>query len=128
MAGRWPNLRETVTLVTAGVLLVVVASFVPRVLAGDVPTASLVEVVPGIELELEIEPLGMIYALLASFLWIFNSIYSIGYMRAANETGQTRFYICFAIAIGSVLLTEDLVHRVAKRDVLRLQLAVGPRG
>mgnify|MGYP001242763394 CR=1 FL=1 len=40
--------------------------------------------------------LGMIFGLLASGLWIINSLYSIGYMRANNETNQTRFYICFA--------------------------------
>ncbi len=103
LAGRWPNLRETVTMVTAGTLFAVVASLAADVLGGGRPTASLVEVVPGIELALAAEPLGMIYALVAGFLWIFNSIYSFGYMRTGNEKKQTRFYICFAIAIGSAL-------------------------
>jgi multicomponent Na+:H+ antiporter subunit D len=45
----------------------------------------------------------MLFALIASFLWIPNSLYSIGYMRAHHEGHQTRFYTCFAIAIGSAI-------------------------
>lgn len=37
--------------------------------------------------------------MVASGLWIVNSFYSIGYMRGNRERNQTRFYICFAIAI-----------------------------
>jgi multicomponent Na+:H+ antiporter subunit D len=39
----------------------------------------------------------------ASGLWIVNSIYSIGYMRGNNEHHQTRFYVCFTIAISSAV-------------------------
>ena len=45
----------------------------------------------------------MLFALVASSLWIVNSIYSIGYMRANNEPRQTSFYVCFAIALGSTI-------------------------
>jgi multicomponent Na+:H+ antiporter subunit D len=45
----------------------------------------------------------MLFALLASSLWIVNSIYSIGYMRANNEPRQTGFYVCFAVALGSTI-------------------------
>ena len=50
-----------------------------------------------------VEPLGVLFALIASGLWIVNSVYSIGYMRANRESNQTRFYICFALAIASAL-------------------------
>jgi multicomponent Na+:H+ antiporter subunit D len=36
-------------------------------------------------------------------LWIVNSIYSIGYMRGNKEKHQTRFYVCFAIAIAAAM-------------------------
>jgi len=36
-------------------------------------------------------------------LWVVNSIYSIGYMRANDEPRQTTFYICFAVALGSTI-------------------------
>jgi multicomponent Na+:H+ antiporter subunit D len=45
----------------------------------------------------------MIFALVASFLWLVTSIYSIGYMRGHHEQNQTRFYACFALAIASAL-------------------------
>lgn len=100
---RWPNLRETVTLATAGVLLAVVAGITPDVLAGARPSAVLLTTLPGITLELRVEPLGMLFALVASLLWIVNSIYSIGYMRANREAHQTRYYVCFAIALASTM-------------------------
>ncbi len=102
-AGARPNLRETVTLSTAALLLGVVASLVPEVLAGGHPSAVLAEVFPGIALRLEVEPLGMLFALIASGLWIVNSIYSIGYMRGNREQNQTRFYVCFALALAATM-------------------------
>ena len=45
----------------------------------------------------------MLFATVASGLWIVTAIYSIGYMRGAHEKKQTRFYICFALAIASAL-------------------------
>ena len=45
----------------------------------------------------------MMFALVASALWIVNSVYSIGYMRANNEPRQTVYYVCFAIALGSTI-------------------------
>jgi multicomponent Na+:H+ antiporter subunit D len=104
-AGQWPNLREATTLVTAVVLLWVVGNLQNFVEASPTPggAETLVEVVPGMPLAFHIEPLGMIYALIASSLWILNSIYSIGYMRGNNEKHQTRFYVCFALSIASVM-------------------------
>jgi multicomponent Na+:H+ antiporter subunit D len=58
---------------------------------------------PGLAIAFKVEPLGMMFSLIASGLWILNSIYSIGYMRGNKEKHQTRFYICFAIAISATL-------------------------
>lgn len=102
-AGRWPNVREAITLLTAALLLAVVTAQLPGVLAGARPTAHLVTMMPGLALELRVEPLGMLFALLAAALWIVNSLYSIGYMRANGETRQTRFYLCFALALASTM-------------------------
>ena len=110
LAGRFANLREGITLGTAVALFYTVIGIVPRVLAPDfwagyakAPPLRLVEVVPHVFLELKVEPLGMIFALIASALWILNSLYSIGYMRGNQERHQTRFYVCFALAISSVM-------------------------
>jgi multicomponent Na+:H+ antiporter subunit D len=101
--GRRPNLREAATLVTAGTLCVIVWSLLGPVMAGARPEASIAEVLPGIAFALKVEPLGLLFALVASSLWIVNSLYSIGYMRANNEPRQTVFYVCFAIALGSTI-------------------------
>jgi len=100
---RLPNIREAVTLITAACLAGVVWSLVPDVTAGDRPSLTLTEIVPGIALAFRIEPLGMIFAALASLLWLINSVYSIGYMRGNQEQHQTRFYVSFAIALSATM-------------------------
>ena len=89
MSGSRPNQREGVTLVAAGTLFFCVASLLPGILAGENPTLILAEPISGLALKLVVEPLGMTFALLASLLWIINSLYSIGYMRANQEQHQT---------------------------------------
>ena len=101
--GRWPNLREAASLATGGWLLLEVLALLPAVEAGARPATVLVAVIPEIPLAFEVEPLGMLFALVASFLWIVTTIYSIGYMRGHGETNQTRFYACFAVAIASAI-------------------------
>jgi multicomponent Na+:H+ antiporter subunit D len=103
LAGRWPNLREAITLATGGALLAVVLTLLPGVLAGDRPTVILVETLPGLPIALSAEPLGMLFALIGASLWIVTSIYAIGYMRGHHEKNQTRFYAAFAVAIASTM-------------------------
>jgi multicomponent Na+:H+ antiporter subunit D len=98
-----PNLREAATLIAAAVLFLLVSSLAPAVLAGARPSLTLIEMMPGLAVRFEIEPLGMLFALVASGLWILNSIYSIGYMRANREAHQTRFYVCFALALAATI-------------------------
>ncbi len=104
LAGRVSaNLRETVTLVTATGLAITVWSLVPQVMAGGRPGVTLTEVLPGVPIAFAIEPLGMLFAALASGLWIINSVYSIGYMRGNREKHQTRFYVMFAVSLAATM-------------------------
>src|SRR5688572_22617117 len=73
---RTPNLRETVTLLAAFALFAAVLGLLPPVLAGDRPEALNLEVVPGLALAFKVEPLGILFAVVASALWIVTSIYS----------------------------------------------------
>ena len=98
-----PNLRETVTLITAALLAIVVLRLLGSVLDGARPEAHVIHIAPGLALAFQVEPLGMLFAVVASSLWIVNSIYSIGYMRANKEPRQTGFYVFFAIALGSTM-------------------------
>jgi len=103
LAGRWPNVREGVTLLTAVVLLLQVINVYDYFEGGLSPEAGPFAVLPGLTIHFNVEPLGMLFALIASTLWIINSIYSIGYMRGNKEPRQTTFYICFAVSIFGVM-------------------------
>lgn len=103
IVGKHPNQREAITLVSAVALLLVVLAILPLVLAGMPVRLDLVAPVDGLKIAFAVEPLGMIFACVASFLWIVSSVFSIGYMRGNNEPRQTRFYICFAIAIAATI-------------------------
>jgi multicomponent Na+:H+ antiporter subunit D len=98
-----PNLREGITLVTALVLFGLVLTILVPVIDGARPSVKLVEIYPGFDLTFTVEPLGASFAVLASFLWIVTSLYSIGYMRGHHEAYQTRFYAFFALALASTM-------------------------
>ncbi|HJP22044.1 MAG TPA: proton-conducting transporter membrane subunit [Alphaproteobacteria bacterium] len=102
-AHRHPNHREAATLATAAALFILVVSLLLPVMGGARPHLELIEIFPGLALAFRVEPLGLLFALVASFLWIVTSIYSIGYMRGHDEQNQTRFYICFAIALSAAI-------------------------
>ncbi len=99
LCGRLPHLRDAITMLTAVLLFLCVAALVPSVLAGARPAWHFVQALPGLPVAFAIEPLGMLFALVASGLWILNSLYSIGYMHGNQEANQTRFYVCFALAL-----------------------------
>ena len=99
LGSKRPNIRELFTLLVGADLLATVAVLAPSVMAGARPSVTLLEVLPGLSLAFEVEPLGLLFAFVASGLWIVTIFYSIGYMRAHEEDNQTRFYACFAIAI-----------------------------
>ncbi|NNM05008.1 MAG: monovalent cation/H+ antiporter subunit D family protein [Gemmatimonadetes bacterium] len=101
--GKRPNLRETASLLTAGALFAIVLTLFQPVMAGERPGIVLAEPLPGLPLALEVEPLGLLFALVASSLWIVTSLYSIGYMRGHHEKNQTRFYFFFAVALSSAM-------------------------
>jgi multicomponent Na+:H+ antiporter subunit D len=99
LIGNNPNLREAVTLVTSVLLFLLLIPLTMDVLAGGRPNIVFAEPFPGITIEFTLEPLGMIFSLIAGFLWPITSIYAIGYMRGHHEENQTRFYMFFALAI-----------------------------
>lgn len=99
LCGRKPNLREACTLVASGLLCTAVLTMLLRVLGGARPEFTFVEMLPGLAIHFQVEPLGMLFATIAAVLWPVNSIYSIGYMRGNRESNQTRFYFFFAVAI-----------------------------
>jgi multicomponent Na+:H+ antiporter subunit D len=98
-----PNVRESWIFVSGTIMLVIVLSMLPVVLAGKQIVLTLFEIAPGAAIALRVDGLGMLFAIVASSLYIVTSIYSIGYMRGLNEHGQTRFVSFFALAISATI-------------------------
>ena len=97
--GKRPNVREACSLLAAVTLFGLVASLVPDVLAGRTPHFTLFQLLPGLSFSLRADPLSMMFAVAASFLWILTVFYAAGYMRSLEEHAQTRFNTCFALAL-----------------------------
>jgi len=97
------NARETATLVTGVITFAHVWALLRLVRAGETPRLDILEVVPDVWLSFEVEPLGMVFALVAGFLWPITSLYAIGYMRGHHAENQTRFFFFFAIAIAGAM-------------------------
>jgi len=100
LAGSRPNLRDSVTIIGGIILFAFASTLAPEISGGGRPELMLV---PGFQLVLKLEPLGYLFAVVASGLWIVTSFYAFGYMRAHKELHQTRFFACFAIAIGAAM-------------------------
>ncbi len=95
------TLRETSSLLVAVLLFIFTAQLVGSEQQNI--THTLLTITPGLSLSFHIEPLGLMFALLASSLWIITTVYSIGYMRGNKEKNQTRFYLFFALSIAATM-------------------------
>ena len=99
VSGKRPNLREFWSIAGAVLTFLSVMAMVPAIWQGNRILYTLSTIAPGISLNFRVDALSLIFGIVSSFLWIFASIYNIGYMRSLNEHAQTRYYTCFAIAI-----------------------------
>ena len=119
-----PNVREGATLLVGGATLYHVWALLHYVRDHEGPLRiSLLEVVPGVELAFHVEPLGLLFALVASFLWIVTTLYAVGYMRGHHEENQTRFFFFFALSIAGALgvaFSANLFTLFAFYEVLTL--------
>jgi multicomponent Na+:H+ antiporter subunit D len=103
MSGSRPNLRETWTFLAGIIKFGLVVSMLPVILNGTVIEYTLIEVLPGLPIQFRVDPMGMLFALVSSSLWIVTSAYSIGYMRGLSEHSQTRYFSFFAVALSATI-------------------------
>ena len=80
------------------------------------PQLLLAEPLPGLRIAFQLEPLGAVFAVTASGLWIVNTLFSVGYMRARREAHQPRFYACFALAMFGVMGIAMAANLVTPRS------------
>ncbi len=96
-------LREGATFVAGIVMLGFVISMVPEVLSGKVLECMLVQITRDVPIKFRVDGLGLLFALVASTLWIVTSLYSVGYMRGLKEHSQTRFFAFFAVSLTATM-------------------------
>ncbi len=97
--GRQPDLREGVSCAASVTMFCLILSMVPDILSGHRLHFTLFDILPGLSVSLRADAFSMIFALVASFLWMLAVFYSMGYMRSLKEHAQTRFNACFALAL-----------------------------
>jgi multicomponent Na+:H+ antiporter subunit D len=94
-----PNLRDGCSVAAAALQTLIVLSMVPAVLDGKTLHFTLSSFIPQVSIALRVDALGLLFAAIASFLWLLTTIYSIGYVRAVGERSQTRYFAAFAVAL-----------------------------
>lgn len=98
-----PNVRESWTFIAGIITFLIVFSMLSVILQGKQIGLTLFKIVPGADIAFRVDAMGMLFALVASSLYIITSMYSIGYMRGLKEHGQTRFVCYFALAISATI-------------------------
>jgi NADH-quinone oxidoreductase subunit L/multicomponent Na+:H+ antiporter subunit D len=118
-SGSRPNLREAWTALAGIGTLAVVVSMVGSTETHVTSLGSFV----GFELALRADAAGLLFALLASTLWLATSLYSVGYVRGLAEAHQTRYFAAFAASIAAtmgVALAADLLTLFVCYELLTL--------
>ncbi len=103
VSSRHANLREFWTLAASIIKFTLVFFLLPGALAGRIAEFTFWEISPDISLSLKADWFGVFFALIASGLWIFTSIYSIGYVRGLKEHKQTRYFASFAVCLSATI-------------------------
>ena len=79
-----PNLRDVTAFIAAIITFSIVISMAPAILAGKNMEFTLSHTLPGADFKFHVDALGMVFATIASFLWIAATVYSVGYMRSGK--------------------------------------------
>ena len=95
--------REGITITAAVLKIICVYSLIPGVLAGNEIKVELFRIVDGITLAFNVDAAGMVFACIASTLWLLTSLYSIGYMRGHGEKNQTGYFASFAMCLSATM-------------------------
>ncbi|MEZ5274972.1 MAG: monovalent cation/H+ antiporter subunit D family protein [Opitutaceae bacterium] len=103
LSGRSPNRREFFTFLAGFIKLGLVLAMFPVIWNGQQIEFTIWRILPSLAIEFRVDAFGMLFALVASSLWIITSVYSVGYMRSLKEHSQTRFFAFFAVALSATL-------------------------
>lgn len=118
-----PNLREAASIGVGISLFVLNCQIMMLFESGTDVSVTWFTLFPNLDIAFKVEPLGIVFALVASALWPLTTLYASGYMRAHKEKNQTQFYCFFAIAIFSVMgiaFAENMLTLFVFYEVLTL--------
>ncbi|MEM7214367.1 MAG: proton-conducting transporter membrane subunit [Pseudomonadota bacterium] len=97
------NLRDGITFVAALGTFGAVLSILMTNGGTQTEPLTLLSVMPGLDIAFSVEPLGLLFALIASGLWCVTHLYAIGYMRGNKEKNHSRFFAAFSFSIAATL-------------------------
>ncbi len=100
-AGRAPRLRELLGWLTAIAFFIGIIDQAGPVLAGEGRSQMLWSILPGLEIAFRVEPLGLIFALVAGGLWLVATLYAHSYMKALDYPHLGRFFALYALSLGA---------------------------
>jgi multicomponent Na+:H+ antiporter subunit D len=93
--------RHLVALISVVIVFLSVVSMLPAVMAGNTVEITLFKILEGMGIFLKVDSLGMVFALVSSTLWIFATVYSIGYM--AHEHEQRNYFVFFVLSCSAAM-------------------------
>ena len=97
------NIRDSIGVIGSLISFYATINITTELMNGSRPELFLFNIFNDLSLSFKVTPLGAVFGLLCSGLWILAAIYSIGYMRGNNEKNQTRFYIFYSLSIFGAL-------------------------
>ena len=97
------NIRDSIGVIGSLISFYATINITTELMNGSIPELFLFNIFNDLSLSFKVTPLGAVFGLLCSGLWILAAIYSIGYMRGNNEKNQTRFYIFYSLSIFGAL-------------------------
>ncbi|MDW7739950.1 MAG: monovalent cation/H+ antiporter subunit D family protein [Bacillota bacterium] len=95
------NARHLVALISVGMVFIAVASMLPAVLSGQLIEYRMIDFLDGLGILFRIDLLGMVFAVVSSTLWVFATVYSIGYM--AHEHEQRNYFVFFILSCSAAM-------------------------
>jgi multicomponent Na+:H+ antiporter subunit D len=102
--------RRFFTFAAASIKMAMVVSMLPGTLAGVVYVTPFVEFTAGVSIGFRADAYGMFFSLVSSTLWLFTTIYAIGYMQGDRD--RARFFGFFALCVSTtvgVAFAENLL-------------------
>ncbi len=97
------NVRDIIVVSIPLIKFSFVLFLLMSVLSGKELQYTLISIFPHISLKFKVDKLGILFAMVASFLWILTSFYSLGYVRSLSLSHQTRYYVCFALSLAGTV-------------------------